>query len=123
MGFEDSNILQSLQIAILQSIHILCPNVARFKKNIIFFENWKLFITVSKDEDFEVARARNSCGRPSSPRQTVVFLFHSFMALTVQVQQQQEEIKQLNERLGDQHMNNQQKRYLAELTRLVYKGK
>ena len=97
--------------------------MARFKKNIIFFENWKLLITVSKDEDFEVARTRNSCGRPSSPRQTVVFLFHSFMALTVQVQQQQEEIKQLNERLGDQHMNNQQKRYLAELTRLVYKGK
>ena len=72
-GFKDSNI-----IAILKSIHILGPNLAKFLKQEL--ETLKHIITegqgfrsrwLGQENEENVAQTRSCCGWPSSPRQRV----------------------------------------------------
>ena len=85
-GIKFDIILMGLKIptwcnhCILQSIHILSPNMARLKKNSSILENWKLLKHnnrrtriprwLGRENEENVARTRNWCGGPSSPRVT-----------------------------------------------------
>ena len=62
-------------IAILQSIHILCPKVGRIYKRI---PRW-----LEQENEDNVAWTRNCCGWPSSPRQHLDLFSHLCFSFSV----------------------------------------
>ena len=67
----------------LYSSHVLCPNVAIFKKNVFIFkdrtqkknniERTRISMWFGREKDENVVRTRDWCGWPSSPHSTQAF--------------------------------------------------
>ena len=75
---ENFNSIETFFFDLKNSIFLLCPNVARFFKNSFIYEDEtlkknnierkRISRLLGRENEENVARTRNCCGGPSSPR-------------------------------------------------------